>query len=101
VPETITIDGSEANAAAMRGHNEAHGTDIVIRQVTYRNNIVEQDHRSVMRVIRPMLGFKSFETAHGTLVGIELMHLLKKGHMVVEEGEESLTPAEQLYALAA
>jgi putative transposase len=38
VPETITIDGSEANAAAIRGHNEAHGTDIVIRQVQYLNN---------------------------------------------------------------
>jgi hypothetical protein len=35
------------------------------------------------------------------LVGIELMHRLKKGQMVVEEGEESLTPAEHFYALAA
>jgi putative transposase len=62
---------------------------------------VEQDHRAVKRVTRPMLGFKSFEAAQGTLVGIELMHMLKKGQMVVEEGEESLTPAEHFYALAA
>ena len=33
VPEKITIDGSEANAAAIRGYNEAHGTAIDIRQV--------------------------------------------------------------------
>jgi putative transposase len=79
VPETITIDGSEANAAAIRGYNEAHGTAMIIRQVKYLTNVVEQDHRAVKRVTRPMLGFKSFEAAQGTLVGIELMHMLKKG----------------------
>ena len=76
VPEKITIDGSEANASAIRSYNEAHGTAIIIRQVKYLNNVVEQDHRSVKRVTRPMLGFKSFEAAQGTLVGIELMHML-------------------------
>jgi putative transposase len=101
VPEKITIDGSEANAAAIRGYNEAHGTTIIIRQVKYLTNVVEQDHRAVKRVTRPMLGFKSFEATQGTLVGIELMHMLKKGQMTLEEGVESLTPAAQFYALAA
>jgi putative transposase len=31
VPGTITIDGSEANAAAIRNYNAEHGTAIVIR----------------------------------------------------------------------
>ena len=38
------------------------------------------DHRSVKRITRPMIGFKSFDAAQGTLAGIELMHRLKKGH---------------------
>ena len=101
VPEKITIDGSEANAAAIRSYNDEHGTSIAIRQVKYLNNIVEQDHRGVKRITRPMLGFKSFEAAQGTLVGIELMHMLKKGQLGVEEGAAGLTPAEQFYALAA
>jgi putative transposase len=101
IPETITIDGSEANAAAIRRYNAEHGTAIVIRQVKYLNNILEQDHRAVKRVTRPVLGFKSFAAAQGTLAGIELMHMLKKGQMVVEEGAEGLTPAAQFYALAA
>jgi putative transposase len=101
VPEMITIDGSEANAAAIKRYNEAHGTHIIIRQVKYLNNIVEQDHRGVKRITRPILGFKSFEAAQDTLVGIELMHMLKKRQMVVEEEEEGLTAAEQFYALAA
>jgi putative transposase len=76
VPETITIDGSEANAAAIKSYNEERGTTIVIRQVKYANNVVEQDHRGVKWVTRPMLGFKSFEAAQPTLVSIKLTHML-------------------------
>jgi putative transposase len=101
VPETITIDGSDANEAAIKSYNEEHGTNIIIRQVKYLNNIVEQDHRAVKRVTRPMLGFKSFDAAHDTLVGIELMHMLKKRQLVVEEGAEDLTATESFYSLAA
>jgi putative transposase len=101
VPETITIDGSEANAAAIKRDNEAHGTAIIIRQVKYLKNMIEQDYRGVKRVTRPMLGFKSFAAAQATLIGIELMPMLKKGQLVGEEGVEGLTPAEQFYALAA
>jgi len=101
LPETIIIDGSEAKEAAIKSYNEEHGTHIIIRQVKYLNNIVEQDHRAVKRVTRPMLGFKSFDAAHDTLVGIELMHMLKKRQLVVEEGAEDLTAAELFYSLAA
>src|SRR5215813_6117805 len=31
VPETITIDGSDANEAAIKSYNEEHGTHITIR----------------------------------------------------------------------
>lgn len=98
-PEKITIDGSAANAAAIKSYNEDHGTSIEIRQVKYLNNIVEQDHRGVKRVTRPMLGFQSFEAAQPTLVGIELIHMLRKGQL--EDGiEQGLSVAEQFYALA-
>jgi putative transposase len=99
VPETITVDGSTANEAAIKSYNEEHGTAISIRKVRYLNNIVEQDHRAVKRVTRPMLGFKSFDTAQSTLTGIELVHMLRKGQL--EDGfEKGLTVAEQFYALA-
>jgi hypothetical protein len=48
-----------------------------------------------------MLGFKAFAAAHNTLVGIELMPMIKKRQLVVEEGEEDLTAAELFYALVA
>jgi putative transposase len=101
IPEKITIDGSEANAAAIKSYNEEHGTAIIISQVKYVNNIVEQAHRAVKRVTRPMLGFKSFEAAQDTLAGIELMHTIKKRQLRVEAGDEGLTAAAQFYSLAA
>src|SRR5436309_9128659 len=101
VPETITIDGSDANEAAIKSYNAEHGTSIAIRQVKYSNNIVDQDHRAVKRITRPMLGFKSFEAAQDTLVGIELMHMIKKRQMVVKAGDEGRTAAELFYSLAA
>jgi putative transposase len=99
VPEKITIDGSAANEAAIKSYNAEHGTAIVIRKIKYLNNIVEQDHRGVKRITRPMLGFKAFAAAQSTLTGIELMHMLRKGQL--EDGvEQGLTTAEQFYALA-
>jgi transposase-like protein len=65
------------------------------------DHTIEQDHRGVKRVTRPMLGFKAFDAAQGTLVGIELMHMIRKKQMVIEAGEEGLTAAEQFYSLAA
>ena len=73
---------------------------IVIRKTKYLNNIVEQDHCAVKRVIWPMLGFKAFDAAQATLTGIELMHMLRKGQL--EGGrEQGRSAAEQFYALAA
>jgi putative transposase len=65
------------------------------------NNIVEQvvrhsDNRFIKRIIRPMLGFKSFRSARATLAGIELWRMLKKG-----QSKSSLLAWEQFYALAA
>ena len=76
-------------------HSEEHGTAIVVRKTKYLNNIVEQDHRGVKRVTRPMLGCKAFDAAQSTLTGIELMHMLRKGQL--EGGREAgRSAAEQL-----
>ena len=97
MPTKITIDGSDANAAAIEDYNEEHDAEVQIRQVKYLNNIVEQDHRAIKRQVRPMLGFKSFWSAAATLAGIELMHMIRKGQM---KAMGRLRPAQQFYALA-
>jgi putative transposase len=57
VPETVTIDKSGGNCVG------------------------EQDHRTIKRITRPMLGFKNFRCARVILRGIEIMHMIAKGQM--------------------
>ncbi|MED7789691.1 DDE-type integrase/transposase/recombinase, partial [Francisella sp. 19X1-34] len=45
----------------------------------YLNNIIEQDHGKLKRLIKPMLGFKSMKTANATILGYEWMRMFKKG----------------------
>jgi putative transposase len=100
VPEKITMDKSGANKAAIDEINAGREIPIVVRQVKYLNNIVEQDRRAIKRVTRPMLNFKSFRSARNILAGIELMHMIRKGQMIIAE-ENPMSLAEQFYALAA
>ena len=84
IPEKVTMDKSGANKTAIDGINASRETPIVVRQVKYLNNIVEQDHRAVKQVTRPMLNFKSFRSAKNVLAGIELMHMIRKGQHMME-----------------
>lgn len=99
VPEKVTMDKSGANKAAMDEINARGDAPIIVRQVKYLNNIVEQDHRAIKRVTRPMLNFKSFRSAKNVLAGIELMHMIRKGQLLLEGGIE-MSFADQFYALA-
>jgi putative transposase len=107
LPEKITIDKSGANNAGIEAINlqlillALLGCTLIqiqIRQIKYLNNIVEQDHRGIKRIVKPMMGFKAFHSAEATLAGIELCRMLKKGQHV---NSENAFAFEQFYALAA
>jgi transposase-like protein len=101
-PSLINIDKSGANKAGIEDYNDTHdGPVIEVRQCKYLNNIVEQDHRSITRRTRPMLGFKSFWTGRVVLGGIELVHMLRKGQLASATGTTSTTAAAAFYELAA
>jgi putative transposase len=97
-PETVTVDKSGANLAALKAINAERETPIRIRQNKYLNNVVEQDHRAIKRIVKPMMGFKDFRCARIILSGIEVMHMIRKGQMKTEKGTD-LSPAEQFYSL--
>ena len=99
VPEKITIDKSGANTAAIVGLCADSGVDIEMRQSKYLNNLIEQDHRAIKRVVRPMLGFKSFRCARAILSGIETMHMIKKGQLDSLKDRAS-SAADKFYSLA-
>ena len=82
-PRVITVDKNAAYPVAMKTLQEEEmvGEKTELRQVKYLNNIVEQDHRNIKRITRPMMGFKSFNSARRTLRGIEVMNMLRKGQV--------------------
>ncbi len=99
-PSLINIDQSGASHAGLKQVNQDNHTRIKIRQCKYLNNIIEQDHRRIKRLTRPMLGFKNFHAAQRTLAGIEVMAMIKKGQMKTRVGGKP-SPTEQFYTLAA
>jgi len=107
IPEKVTMDKSGANKAGMNTINLQLAllfilggipVQIMIRQIKYLNNIVEQDHRFVKKITKPMKGFKAKHSADATLTGIELHHMLRKGQHQQLANE---TIFEQFYNLAA
>jgi transposase-like protein len=85
-PERIVIDGSQTNREAIRscdvtsrlGVRTRRLKPIRIRRSQYLNNRIEQDHRTIKRRVRPMLGFKSTDSARIILSGIEMIAMMRK-----------------------
>ena len=107
IPEKVTIDKSEVNKAGIDAINlqlialallGCALMQIQVRQIKYLNNIVEQDHRGIKKIEKPMMGFKTFHSAKATLAGIELCRMLKKDQHV---NSENAFAFEIFYALAA
>ncbi len=72
---------------------------IEVRQIKNLNNIARKEHRAVKRITKTRLGLKTFRTASAFLPGIELMHMICKGQLLLE-GSIELSFADQSYALA-
>jgi transposase-like protein len=98
-PSLINIDKSGADTAAINQYNGTTGKRVKIRQCKFLNNIVEQDHRLIKRIIKPMLGFKNFFCAQRTLAGIEFIRMIRKSQIRRQAGGKN-SPAEIFYALA-
>jgi transposase-like protein len=108
-PERVVIDGSQTNREAilscdaesrLQDRSRRRLKPIRIRQSQYLNNRIEQDHRAIKRRVRPMLGFKSVDSARVILGGIELIHMMRK-QQAKYACCQRLSLAEQFHRLAA
>ncbi len=82
-PRVINVD---KNAAYPKAIAELKAAGLLperveLRQVKYLNNLVEQDHRFIKRLVKPGMGFFSVETAGRTLQGYEVMNMIRKGQV--------------------
>ena len=88
-PRVINVD---KNAAYPKAIDELKKDQTLpktaeLRRVKYLNNIVEQDHRALKRLVNPGMGFGAFNTARRTLRGYETMNMIRKGQIHgVEKG---------------
>ncbi len=105
-PRVITVDKNPAYPTAMddlKTKQELPQT-VELRQRRYLNNIVEQDHRFIKRLVKPGMGFGSFNTARRTLKGYEVIHMMRKGQVqgVARGGVlERVKFIEQVFGVAA
>lgn len=100
-PEVVTVDKNGANTAVQATLNGGKPDEIiVIRLSKYLNNLIEQDHQNIKRIIHLMLGFKLFRRAQTLHVGIELLHLIRKGQNQLLQSD-GLSHSEKFYLLRA
>ncbi len=69
---------------------------VEIIQIKYMNNLVEQDHRSIKKITKPMMRLKAFHSAKATIDGIETAHMIGKGQF----SDEGIPAYKQFMALA-
>ena len=101
-PRVITTDKYRATTKAIN-------TDIKLgrlnsstkhRSSKYMNNIIEQDHRYIKRIVNPMYGFKHFKSACLTLQGIESMNMIRKGQANTNNVSDEIKLINQIFSVA-
>jgi putative transposase len=100
-PHKVVMDKSGANYAGLKNINlllmlAGLISFIEICQVKYLNNLIEQDHRFIKKITKPMMGFKAFYSAKATLDGIEAAHMIRKGQLI----DKNIPAYRQFIALA-
>jgi transposase, IS6 family len=82
-PRVITVNKNTAYPKAFKElqAEEAIADSCDLPQVTYLNNIVEQDHRFIKRLVKSGMGFFSLETAWRTLHGYEAVNMRRSGQI--------------------
>jgi IS6 family transposase len=83
LPRVITVD---KNAAYPKAIKELKATGALalsceLRQSKYLNNLIDRTTVHIKRLVKPGMGFFSFETAWRTLQGYETMNMIRKGQM--------------------
>lgn len=105
-PRVITVDKNAAYPVAIETlkADETIAAETELRQSKYLNNVIEQEHRNIKRIVKPMMGFKSFNTARKTLSGIEAMNMIRKGQVKGISKGDSVSQAkfvEEIFGVSA
>jgi transposase, IS6 family len=100
-PRVITVD---KNAAYPKAFTDLKSEELMpdaceLPQSKYLNNLIEQDHRFIKRLVKLGMGFFSVETAWRTVQGYEAMNMLRKGQIRGVDKRDSRKQAEFVASL--
>lgn len=95
-PQVITVDKNAAYPVTMDElkQDKTLKVETKLRQSKYLNNIIEQGHRNIKRIVKPMMEFQSFNTARRTLRGIGTIDMIRKGQVKGISQGDSVSQAE-------
>lgn len=102
-PRVINVDRNPAYpkaVAELKGEGQLP-QGCQLRPVKYLNNLMEQDHRFIKRLVKVGLGFCSFPTAWRTLAGYETMNMIRKGQIQGSGVQAQIKFVNSLFGLAA
>lgn len=79
-PQVMNPDKHAAYPAVIDAlqADETIDQETELRQNKYLNHRVEQDHRSLKGIVKPMMGLKTFNSARRALSRIEAMNMIRK-----------------------
>jgi IS6 family transposase len=102
-PRVINVDQNPAYPKAVEELKAAGKLPqgCQLRPAKYLNNVIEQDHRFIKRLVKAGLGFCSFLTAWRTLRGYETMHMIRKGQVPAGGVPAQVKFVNSLFGLAA
>jgi transposase, IS6 family len=102
IPRVINVDQNPVYPKAVEELKAAGQLPqgCQLRPVKYLNNLIEQDHRFIKRLVKAGLGFFSFPTAWRTLRGYETMHMIRKGQVSAGEVQAQVKFVNSLFGLA-
>jgi transposase, IS6 family len=70
------VDTAYPVAIETLKEEETVGKETELGQSKHLNNVIEQDHRNIKRIVKLMMGLKTFNSARRTLSGIEAMNMI-------------------------
>ena len=102
-PRVINVDQNPAYPKAIEELKAAGKLPqgCQLRPAKYLNNVIEQDHRFIKRLVKASLGVCSFPTAWRTLRGYETMHMIRKGQVPAGGAQAQVEFVNSLFGLAA
>jgi len=101
LPFSISVDKNAAYPEAFTSSQAEKilPKDCKLRRVKYLNNIIEQDHRFIKKMLRASQCFKKFHTAERTIEGTKSINMMRKGQVKRLERSDSVGQAKFFLSL--